>query len=328
MANSSHQRESERRRDLFEAVASRHRSSQRQYLQMDVFTNRRFEGNQLAVFLDGRGLDAAMMQTIAREMNFSESTFLLPAERPDTDIRMRIFTPGIELPMAGHPTIGTTFALAHSGAILPPLEQFVFGLGVGPTRVELAWQDAALSFAWMDQRLPEVRPPVATVEQVTRAAGVSREAFSRTGLPMQEISCGVPYILLPLATRADVDNAAPDLAALRVLRSAFADHAAIYLFTTEHVATDVTAYSRMFAAGLGIAEDPATGSACGPLGCYLVQHAIVKGRDTANMVSWQGVAMGRPSRIHIAITQDDVGGVSRVQVGGRAVVVAEGTLTV
>jgi trans-2,3-dihydro-3-hydroxyanthranilate isomerase len=298
------------------------------YMQLDVFTERRFEGNQLAVFLDGRGLDDRTMQTIAREMNFSESTFLLPAERPDTDIRMRIFTPGLELPMAGHPTIGTTFALAHTGVISAGRETFVFGLGVGPTRVELEWRDRALSFAWMDQRLPEVRPPVATVEQVTRAAGVDAAAFTKIGLPLQEISCGVPYILLPLATRADVDGAEADLAALRSLPSAFGDQAAIYLFTTEPVARDVTAYSRMFASGFGIAEDPATGSACGPLGCYLVQQGLVDDSDASRIVSWQGVVMGRPSRIHIAIASDSAGAISRVQVGGTAVVVAEGTLTV
>src|SRR5687768_17550757 len=114
------------------------------YLHFDVFTSRQFEGNQLAVFLDGHALDAREMQTIAREMNFSESTFVLPAERPDTDVRMRIFTPGVELPMAGHPTIGSTFALAHSGVIRPGRETFVFGLGVGPTRVELKWQGEQL----------------------------------------------------------------------------------------------------------------------------------------------------------------------------------------
>jgi trans-2,3-dihydro-3-hydroxyanthranilate isomerase len=295
-----------------------------QYLQLDVFTDRRFEGNQLAVFRDGRGLDAVTMQAIAREMNFSESTFLLPPERADTDIRMRIFTPGIELPMAGHPTIGTTFALAHTGAIAPGRDHYVFGLGVGPTRVELVWQGRDLTFAWMDQRAPDVRQPVASVEQVVRAAGVDHEAFTKTGLAMLEISCGVPFILLPLATRADVDGAVADLAALRSLKSAFAvDHAAIYLFTTEHVADDVTAYSRMFAAGFGIAEDPATGSACGPLGCYLVRQHLVTGDKAASIVSWQGVAMGRPSRIHVAIAQDSSGAISRVQVGGTAVVVAE-----
>jgi trans-2,3-dihydro-3-hydroxyanthranilate isomerase len=299
-----------------------------EYMHLDVFTDRRFEGNQLAVFRDARELDAEMMQTIAREMNFSESTFLLPAERGDTDIRMRIFTPGVELPLAGHPTIGTTFALAETGAIATGRDHFVFGLGVGPTRVELTWQGGALAFAAMDQLLPDVREPVATVDEVTRAAGVDRRAFEKTGLPLQEISCGVPYILLPLATRADVDGAVADLGTLRQLRSAFSvGHTAVYLFSTESKGDDVTAYSRMFAPGLGVAEDPATGSACGPLGCYLVQQKAVRADESSNMVSWQGVAMKRPSRMHISITQDSSGAISRVQVGGRAVVVAQGRLT-
>ena len=299
------------------------------YLQLDVFTNRRFEGNQLAVFLDARGLDERLMQTIAREMNFSESTFLLPREQSDTDVRMRIFTPGVELPMAGHPTIGTTFALAQTGVIAPGSERFVFGLGVGPTRVELTWAGNDLAFAWMDQRLPDVRDPAVSVDVVARAAGVDPAAHRRTGLPMQEISCGVPYILLPVATRADVDAAEPDSTTLKSVKSAFGvDHAGVYVFSTEQRGDDVTAYSRMFAAGLGIAEDPATGSACGPLGCYLVQHGLVTGSATSTMISWQGVAMGRPSRIHVAIAQNNGGEVSRVQVGGQAVMVAQGTLTV
>jgi trans-2,3-dihydro-3-hydroxyanthranilate isomerase len=296
-----------------------------QYLHLDVFTSRRFEGNQLAVFFDAQDLDVSAMQTIAREMNFSESTFLLPAERADTDIRMRIFTPGVELPMAGHPTIGTTFALAETGAIAPGRDHFVFGLGVGPTRVELTWDRARLAFASMDQRLPEVRPPSAPVDLIVRAAGVDPEAHRRTGLPIQEISCGVPYILLPLATRAAVDAATADLTSLRQITSAFpAEHTGLYLFSTEVAGDDVTAYSRMFAPGLGVAEDPATGSACGPLGCYLVQQGVVPRERARQIISWQGVAMGRPSRIHIAITQDAAGAVSRVQVGGESVVVGEG----
>jgi trans-2,3-dihydro-3-hydroxyanthranilate isomerase len=299
------------------------------YLHLDVFTSRRFEGNQLAVFFDAHELDASTMQTIAREMNFSESTFLLPAERSDTDIRMRIFTPGLELPMAGHPTIGTTFALAETGAIASGREHFVFGLGVGPTRVELTWDHTRLAFASMDQRLPAVRTPVAPVELIVRAAGVDPDAHRRTGLPIQEITCGVPYILLPLATRADVDGATADPAALRQISSAFAaEHTGLYLFSTEAAGDDVTAYSRMFGPGLGVVEDPATGSACGPLGCYLVQHGLVPRERAREIISWQGVAMGRPSRIHIAITQDPAGAISRVQVGGEAVVVAHGTLAV
>src|SRR6478672_10749771 len=116
------------------------------YLQLDVFTDHLFGGNQLAVFLDGRGLTANTMQAVAQEMNFAETTFILPPERSDTDVRMRIFTPGSEMPIAGHPTIGSTFALARTGVIAPARERFVFGLGVGPVPVTLTWRQNDLSF--------------------------------------------------------------------------------------------------------------------------------------------------------------------------------------
>src|SRR5882672_8302520 len=109
------------------------------FLQLDVFTDRLFGGNQLAVFPDGRGLSTETMQAIAKEMNFSETTFVLPPETPGTDFRLRIFTPGSELPAAGHPTIGTAFALARTGALRPGRASFVFGLGAGPTPVALTW---------------------------------------------------------------------------------------------------------------------------------------------------------------------------------------------
>jgi trans-2,3-dihydro-3-hydroxyanthranilate isomerase len=298
------------------------------YLHYDVFTARRFEGNQLAVFLDARGIDDRTMQAIAREMNFSESTFILPAERRDTDLRMRIFTPGSELPIAGHPTIGSTFALAHEGVISWPQKQFVFGLGVGPTPVELRWDGNRLTFASMDQLPPDIRPAAVAAEDVTSALGIDHDAFAATRLPIEEISCGVPYILVPLASRSDVDSVQPDPSALRRLRSGFGGtDSAVYVFSVERVGDDVTAYSRMFAPAFGIFEDPATGSACGPLGSYLVRHGLVP-RDRADrIVAMQGVAMGRPSRIHIAILSDAHGAITRVQVGGEAVLVGEGRLS-
>src|SRR5215470_12005352 len=131
------------------------------YLHYDVFTDHLFGGNQLAVFLDARGLDAETMQAIAKEMNFSETTFVLPPEQPDTDVRMRIFTPGEELPMAGHPTVGSTFALARAGVIERGRKTFVFGLGVGPTDVSLTWKSDELSFVWMSQRAPTFVDPIA-----------------------------------------------------------------------------------------------------------------------------------------------------------------------
>jgi trans-2,3-dihydro-3-hydroxyanthranilate isomerase len=296
------------------------------YLHYDVFTDRLFEGNQLAVFPEAAGLSDAAMQTIAREMNFSETTFIMAPEAPGTDVRMRIFTPGRELPMAGHPTIGSTFALAHLEVIATGRDRWVFGLNVGPTPVELTWADGRLVFAWMDQQRPDFRAPASPADEIVRSIGLSPEQVP-AGLPIEEISCGANFIFVPLASRADVDAAEPDTARMKRLASAFpGNRSAVFLFSTEQVDRDVTAYSRMFAPGFGITEDPATGGASGPLGCYLVKHGLVPKANVSEMISLQGVRMGRPSRIHIRITSDAGSAITRVQVGGTAVRVASGDL--
>src|SRR5947207_3294744 len=148
------------------------RNGKYHYLHLDVFTDRPLTGNQLAVFLDAEGLDADVMQRIALEMAFPESTFIFPAEHPGTDCRVRIFTPRSELPMAGHPTIGTTFALAYENRIGPDRKSITLGLGIGPTPVSLEWNAERLQFAWMTQRLPEFGPIIDDL------AGVA--AFLRT----------------------------------------------------------------------------------------------------------------------------------------------------
>src|SRR5688572_14875628 len=142
------------------------------YLHLDVFTDRLFGGNQLAVVLDARGLAADTMQAIAKEMSFSETTFVLPAEAAGTDARVRIFTPGAELPMAGHPTIGTAFALAAEGVIAPGRSEFVFECGIGPIPVMLEWNDAGLSFAWMTQPLPSFGFEIADRAGFAAASGL------------------------------------------------------------------------------------------------------------------------------------------------------------
>src|SRR5436190_5614603 len=180
------------------------------YLHYDVFTDHLFGGNQLAVVLDGRGLSTAVMQAIANEMNFSETTFVLPAERADTDARMRIFTPGSELPLAGHPTIGTTFALARTGAIAPPRAEFVFGLGAGPIPVSLTWKGDELSFAWMTQLRPVFGPAIGNPGAVAAILSLPEEAVTSTQLPVQVVSCGMPCLLVPVATRRQVDAAVLD----------------------------------------------------------------------------------------------------------------------
>ena len=296
------------------------------YLHYDVFTGTMFEGNQLAVFEDARGLSTAQMQAITREMNFSESTFILPVEAAGTDVRMRIFTPGTELPMAGHPVIGSTFALAELGVIAKDRGSFVFGLNVGPTRVELTWEGERLSFAWMDQRTPDFRAPVSARPEIIRSIGIDPAAVDATGLPLEEVSCGNAFMLVPVKTRAAVDAAEADIAAMKKLQSAFpGGHVGVLFFTMDTGDPNVTVYSRMFAPSAGIVEDPATGSAAGPLASYLVKHGLVHRNEMRDMVNLQGVAMGRPSRLHMRIEEEE-GAITRVQVGGTSVLVGKGEI--
>jgi trans-2,3-dihydro-3-hydroxyanthranilate isomerase len=297
------------------------------YLHYDVFTARLFGGNQLAVFLDGRGLASDQMQAIAKEMNFSESTFVLPPETDGTDVRVRIFTPGAELPMAGHPTIGTAFALARAGVTAPPAELVVFGLGVGPTPVHLTWAGEGLSFAWMTQPGPTFGPELDLAERAASALRLPVAAITATGLPVQIVSCGVPYLIIPLRSRADVDAAMIDgNGYAQLTEAAGVSNEALYLFTTQPGPTDsATVYTRMFGPGIGIPEDPATGSAAGPLGCYLVRHGVLDEEKAARIMNLQGVRMGRPSVIHTAITASGTA-ISSVRVGGEAVLAGEGTL--
>jgi len=298
------------------------------YLQYDVFTDHLFGGNQLAVFLDGRGLSTVTMQAIAKEMNFSETTFVLPPEHAGTDVRMRIFTPGDELPMAGHPTIGSTFALARTGVIDQSRERIVFGLGIGPVPVSLTWNDGELGFAWMTQSKPEFGEPA--TDRGAVAAALSVQPSAVTGAtPVQVVSCGVPFLFVPLTTRQAVDSASVSREPFGALLQSMKPRPnGIFLFTSEPGADRAAAYSRMFAPDLGIVEDPATGVASGPLGCYMLRHKIVGPETAAHMVSLQGVKMGRPSHVHIAIGVNGAGEIASVRVGGQAVLAGEGTLYV
>ena len=296
------------------------------YLHYDVFTSTPFEGNQLAVYPDPP-LDIAVgrMQRIAAEMNFSETTFVFPPEATG-DVRMRIFTPGTELPLAGHPTIGTTFALAHEGVIAPGRDSFVFELGVGPIPVSLEWNGNALAFAWMTQLLPTFGTQIADRGGFARAVGL--EPGDLEDLPIEEVSCGVAFLFVPVKTRAAVDRVEIDRRALaHVYEQAKCDDLAVFFFTTDRSGAfgDETVYSRMLAPQFGVAEDPATGGASGPLGSYLLHHRVLSAAQARSMVSLQGVAMKRPSRIHISIDSDG-SAITRVRVGGTSVLVAEGSL--
>lgn len=295
-----------------------------EFLQLDVFTDKPFEGNQLAVFPDGRGLPAKTMQAIAKEMAFAETTFILPAQGKG-DVRMRIFTPERELPMAGHPTVGSTFALAHLKKIKRGRPQFVFELGVGPTPVALEWGRAGLSFAWMTQRAPEFGRSPADLRDLAAALGIKVDDLA-DGPPPQEVSCGVPFFFVRLASRRAVDAVEVDRRALERFYGAHGlNTLPVFVFSTESGKDKATCYSRMFAPGFGVVEDPATGGASGPLGSYLVHHGVVGPEQGAGIVSLQGKKMGRPSWIYVDIGTSN-GAINRVRVGGKAVLIGEGNL--
>ncbi|MEZ5416949.1 MAG: PhzF family phenazine biosynthesis protein [Vicinamibacterales bacterium] len=295
----------------------------RRYLHYDVFTATPHAGNQLAVFMEPAGLAAPAMAAMTREMNYSECTFVFPAEAPGTDLRLRIFGRSGEMPFAGHPVIGSAFALADDGRLAPGRRQVVFGLGIGPTPVELDWQQGRLRFAWMTQQRPVFGATLPATAALASAIGVTPDAFVRS-LPVQEVSCGSAFYYVPLTARAAVDAVQMNGRELDALfAAAGVPRRGLFVFTTEAGADGATVYSRMV--GANGFEDPATGSASGPLGCYLVRHGLVPASKADAIVSAQGVKMGRPSRIHIRLAVAD-GEITRVQVGGESVLVGDGRL--
>ena len=283
----------------------------RRFLHYDVFTDTPLTGNQLAVFLDPQGLDAAAMHAMTRETKFSECTFVFPPEQAGTDVRLRIFSPGGEMPFAGHPVIGSTFALADSGLIAPGRKEFIFGLGIGPTMVELEWKDGA-RVRVDDAAASHLRRDAAAQGQARRR---DRPASRRRCVPIfpcrksraARCSASCPLVVARGRRSAEVDRRAAEV----VFKEAGMTRRGLFVFSPEPGADGATVYSRM----VGANEDPATGSASGPLGCYLVKHGLVPADRAGAIVSAQGVKMGRPSRIHIRI---DVAGddITRVRVGG------------
>lgn len=271
------------------------------YVVVDVFTDRALSGNPLAVFTDAREIDTGTMQALALEIGFSETVFVLPAEGEGT-VRVRIFTPASELPFAGHPILGAAWVLAA------PLQRDVVALetgqGIVPVTVERD-ESGALVFGRMVQPVPTVEP-YARSDELLRALGVHASL-----LPVERYDNGPLHTFVVLESREAVAALDPDLTALRELG-----------VNASCVAGEGSSWkSRMFAPALGVSEDPATGSAAGPLACHLCRHGLVPW-GTEIEIS-QGDEIGRPSMLH-ARAERGATGIERVEVGGSAVVVARG----
>ena len=277
-------------------------STPRRYIVADVFTDTPLQGNQLAVFTDGRGLPAGQMQRAARELNLSETVFFLPAER-DGDLRIRIFTPASELPFAGHPVLGSAFLAGELlGTSAVRLET---GAGVVP--VELRRQGGQIVSGRMEQPIPGWAP-YEHPERLLAALGLAG-----SGLPVEAYRNGPRHVLVALDGESAVAALRPDLGALAGL----GDDIGVSCFAGGGRRWK----TRMFAPGLGVPEDPATGSAAGPLAIHLARHGRAGFGEEIEIR--QGAEIGRPSVLYARVDGSPQR-IERVLVGGSAVVVARG----
>ncbi|MBV9924613.1 MAG: PhzF family phenazine biosynthesis protein [Acidobacteria bacterium] len=298
------------------------------YHLVDVFTDRAFGGNPLAVITNGRGVDDATMQAVAKEFNLSETTFVLPPDDPRHDWRVRIFTPGSELPMAGHPTVGTAFVLAREH-LIPRADSevnVVFEEGVGPVPVRVEFEHGEPSFAEMSQPLPKFGPRLEDRESVARMLSLE-ESDIEPELPVELVSCGVPFLYVPVCGLDAARRARPRV---DLIEQASREHGIppeVFVFTLETEGPNSDVHSRMFAPGMGISEDPATGAASGPLGSYLVRYGLVECDSAADIVSEQGIEMGRPSYIRIRIERRGEE-ITAVKVGGQCHFMGEGFIEI
>jgi trans-2,3-dihydro-3-hydroxyanthranilate isomerase len=300
------------------------------FIQVDVFTDQPFGGNPLAVFHQAEGLSAKEMQQLAREMNLSETTFVLPPQASGADFKVRIFTPATELPFAGHPVVGTHWALAYLGRVSlhEPVTQVRFELGAGVLPADLHVIAGRVEQVVMTQGRPTFHAVLEDVAELAAGLGLAPEAITETGLPVQAVSTGMPQMMVPVRSLADVQGLDPaqlNVAALnRACRAVGTECALVFTFETER--PEATVHVRMFAPLLGVPEDPATGSANGALAAYLVHHrAVPIAEPTTCILIEQGAEMGRPSKLNAEV---DLGGkvITAVRVGGQVVPVAEGVV--
>ena len=283
-------------------------------VQVDVFSSSRFEGNPLAVFLDGRGLSDTRMQAIAREMNLSETTFILPrdaASEKERGIRVRIFTVAEELPFAGHPTLGTAFVLRGTSGVA----EITLDLNVGKVPVRFEDTPGKPSFGEMSQVDPKVGS-VHDPETVARVCGLSGQAID-PALPIQTVSTGVSFIIVPLLSLEAIRGLSLDQNRVGEYMQA-SDGKFFYFVTRETVDPSARLHARMiFYNG----EDPATGSAAGCAAAWMVAHGVAKSDE--RVLIEQGLEMKRPSRIFVRASKTD-NRVINVRVGGNTIEVMRG----
>jgi len=298
------------------------------FLQADVFSATIFGGNPLAVFPRASRLSTEEMQRIALEMNYSETAFVLPPSNKhrEAHYRVRFFTPTHEIPFAGHPTLGVAYLMADMGriALQSPVTRVYQECGDGIVPVELRLRDGEVDTVYMHQGVPRFQGTVDDTHAVADALSLPVSEVMETGLPMEVVSTGLPVMLVPVKSLSAMMDIGLKVNTLKDLCRIFGVKG-LMTFTTVTVTPEATVHTRMFAPLLGIQEDPATGSASGALGAYLVKHGIAATKPTAHILCEQGYALNRPSTIFVEVdhAQDAI---TDVRVGGKVIKVLEGTL--
>ena len=295
------------------------------YYTADVFTTEPFGGNPLAVFPEAEGLSGERMQLIARELNLSETVFILPPLDSRHTRRLRIFTPVEEIPFAGHPTVGSAILLAHHGHIQATTGEtaLVFEEKVGPVPVTLCRRAGEVDFAQLTTAgRPEYGPQPPLARDL--AALLSLEAADMLEEGIQGVSCGVPFLFVPVQTLEAVRRVR---LRLDLWERTLGDWwtSMVFLFCRHTEGEEAHIHARMFAPAMGIPEDPATGAACAALGAYLGRREG-PAQATLSWVVEQGYEMGRPSRLEVEADKEG-GEVLRVRVGGSAVAISRGVMT-
>lgn len=300
------------------------------YVRVDVFTTKPFGGNPLAVFPDARGLSSRDMQLLAKEMNLSETTFVLPpSKRSRADFRVRIFTPDMELPYAGHPTIGTFFVLASDGRVAEGDGRTVAHMEAkaGTLPVEIYRSGGRVRKVVTVQRKPLFGRRFTDVDLLADALSVKTSELDVKKAPPQLVSTGLPWLIVLLKKRSSIEKISIDASAfVKAVRRLPKNVVDIYATCLDPGDSGSTTHSRAFSLVSGnIVEDPATGSASGCLGAYLVSNRLVDVKKVTKIVNEQGYALDRPSKIAIEVESSPAGRIDSVRVGGPAVEVMRGT---
>jgi trans-2,3-dihydro-3-hydroxyanthranilate isomerase len=299
------------------------------YVRVDVFADKPFGGNPLAVFPDARGLSSEQMQLLAREMNLSETTFVLPpSPNSGGDFKVRIFTADMEIPYAGHPTLGTFYVLARLGKIKlkGPMTTAKMEVKAGILPVEIYSSKGEVEKVVTVQKQPVFGEVYEDTDLVAEALSLRNSDFMLDKAPIQLVSTGLPWLMATVRNRKAVERAAPNASAFtEAVKPLPKDVVDIYVTCLESVGKTSTTHSRAFSlVSKAIVEDPATGSASGCLGAYLVEKRLVPVKTVTNITNEQGYEIGRPSKIAIEVRVDSRRRIESVRVGGSVVHVMDG----